>query len=289
MSRILIGTCSWSQHAPFYPAELPKIQQISFYAQHFPLVEIDSTFYALVSERNFAAWADRTPSDFVFDVKPYRQLTQHDRETAPDPVTFARFRQSLQPLRDTGKLGVITFQFPPWFKLSPENLDYIGYCRDQFASDRLSIEFRHGSWLAPDTLPDILEFLRARKLSLTVVDEPQIGNASVPTVLAVTNPDLSVVRFHGRNTKTWYKKVENTGERFDYLYSDPELEQWTPNVGELARDAGEIHLLFNNNRANYAIRNAHRLTGILQDSLPDVEVIAPAPTPANDSTQMPLF
>ena len=79
MSRILIGTCSWSQHAPFYPAELPKNQQISFYAQHFPLVEIDSTYYALVAERNFAAWAERTPSDFVFDVKPYRHLTQHDR------------------------------------------------------------------------------------------------------------------------------------------------------------------------------------------------------------------
>ena len=97
-----------------------------------------------------------------------------------------------------------------------------------------------------------------------MVDEPQIGSASVPTVLAVTNPDLSVVRFHGRNAKTWYKKVENTGERFDYLYSDSELEQWTPNVGELAREAGEIHLLFNNNRANYAVRNAHRLTGMLR-------------------------
>jgi uncharacterized protein YecE (DUF72 family) len=285
--RILIGTCSWSQHAPFYPSELPKNQQIAFYAQYFPLVEIDSTFYTLVAERNFAVWAERTPPGFVFDVKPYRQLTQHDRDTVPEPLVFDMFRQSLQPLRDAGKLGVITFQFPPWFKLSPENLDYIEYCRDQFASDRLSLEFRHESWLTPGSLPDVIEFLVARRLGLTVVDEPQVGSASVPTVLAVTNPDLSVVRFHGRNAKTWYKKVENTGERFDYLYSDPELEQWVPNVSELAREAGEIHLLFNNNRANYAVRNAHRLTGILQESLPDIEVVAPAsPT---FSAQMPLF
>jgi uncharacterized protein YecE (DUF72 family) len=288
MSRVLVGTCSWSQHTSFYPDELPKNKQIAYYAQFFPIVEVDSTFYTLVAERNFAVWAERTPPGFIFDVKPFRQLTWHDRVT-PEQLTIDMFRQSLQPLRNAGKLGAITFQFPTWFTFGPDNLDYLRRCRDEFASDRLSIEFRHDSWLSVDVLPDLLEFLRVHQLSLTVVDEPQIGSGSVPTVLSVTNPDLTVVRFHGRNRKSWYKKVENTGERFDYLYSDEELEQWSPNVGELARQTEEVHLLFNNNRANYAVQNARRLTTVLQESLPGVEVIEPATVPPGEPVQPSLL
>jgi uncharacterized protein YecE (DUF72 family) len=288
MSRVLVGTCSWSQHTSFYPDELPKNKQIAYYAQFFPIVEVDSTFYTLVAERNFALWAERTPPGFIFDVKPFRQLTWHDRVT-PEQLTIDMFRQSLQPLRNAGKLGAITFQFPSWFNFSADNLDYLRRCRDEFASDRLSIEFRHDSWLSVDVLPNVLDFLRLHQLSLTVVDEPQIGSGSVPTVLSVTNPELTVVRFHGRNYKSWYKKVENTGERFNYLYSDEELAQWSPNVGELARQTEEVHLLFNNNRANYAVQNARRLTTVLQESLPEVEVIEPFTVPPGEPVQPPLL
>ncbi len=288
MSRILVGTCSWSQHTPFYPADLPKNKQIAYYAQFFPIVEVDSTFYTLVAERNFAVWAERTPPGFVFDVKPFRQLTWHDRVT-PEQLTFDMFRQSLQPLRDAGKLGVITFQFPTWFTFSVESLDYLRRCRDQFPFDRLSVEFRHESWLKPDVLPDVLDFFRGQQFGLTVVDEPQMGSGSVPTILSVADPAVAIVRFHGRNYKSWYRKVENTGERFNYLYSDEELQQWAPYAGELANEAEEVHLLFNNNRANYAVQNARRLTTILLESLRDAEVITPSTVPPDDPLQPPLL
>ncbi len=276
MTRVYVGTCSWADHTNFYPPELPKNQQIIFYAQHFSVVEIDSSFYRLMPARNYQLWAERTPPGFVFDVKPFRQLTGHDREAPATPEAVQAFTQSIQPLRDAGKLGAIHMQFPPWFAYNPRNVDYLRGCRDWFPDDRIGIEFRHRSWLLGDHVPHLLETLNQYRLSLTVVDEPQIGSGSVPTVLSVTNPELVIVRFHGRNYQKWYAKVQRTADRFDYLYSDEELKEWVPNVAALAEDAREMHILFNNNRDDYAVRNARQLRGFIQASLPRVETVAPS-------------
>jgi uncharacterized protein YecE (DUF72 family) len=83
MSRIYIGTCNWADHAPFYPPGLPANQQISYYAERFPLVEVNASYYRLMPTRNCALWAERTPSSFVFDVKAFKQLTYHDRGQPP--------------------------------------------------------------------------------------------------------------------------------------------------------------------------------------------------------------
>ena len=276
MAQIRIGTASWSQHTDFYPEGLPSSQQITYYAKHFPLVEVDSTFYVLVSTRNFELWAGRTPPGFVFDVKPYRQLTWHDRKNPPTDDVMRTFGETLQPLRDANKLGVLNFQFPPWFTYDEKNLDYIKHVRDFLAKDELAVEFRHRSWLTGDYVPHVLDSLRENHVGLIVVDEPQLGSGSVPTVLEVTDPDIAVVRFHGRNYKKWYAKVEKTGERFDYLYSEDELREWMPKVGELARRAKEVHILFNNNAQNYAVQNGRQLRMLLEEAhLQDTEVVPP--------------
>lgn len=266
MARIYIGTCSWADHTNFYPEGLPANQQLAFYAQHFPIVEIDSTFYRMMPERNFRLWAERTPPGFIFDVKPFRQLTWHDRENPPNEEVFAAFSRTLQPLRDAGKLAAVHFQFPPWFVFRDQNLAFIQECRERFAQDRISVEFRHRSWLESEHALQLIETLRHNRVSLTVVDEPQVGSGSVPTVLAVTNPELVIVRFHGRNARTWYAKAARTADRFDYLYSDGELKEWVPKVAELASQTHELHLLFNNNRDDYAVRNARQLRLFVRDA-----------------------
>ena len=277
MASIYVGTSSWSQHTDFYPPGLRSTEQITYYAQYFPLVEINSTFYAMQPQRNFASWAQRTPPGFRFDVKPFRQLTWHDREHPPDADVARQFREALQPLREAGKLRALNYQFPPWYVYKEQNLDYIRSVRDQ-SSDSLSVEFRHQSWLEGDHVARLAETLRAWNISLTVVDEPQIGSGSVPTLLKVTNPDLVIVRFHGRNSTKWYAKVENTGERFDYLYSEDELKEWVPHVRQLADEAQEIHLLFNNNARDCAVRNGQQLQLMLRERLTDDTVVTSAPT-----------
>jgi uncharacterized protein YecE (DUF72 family) len=276
VTHIYVGTSSWSDHTDFYPEGLPKNQQIRFYAQVFPIVEINSTYYRMMPERNFRLWAERTPPGFVFDVKPFRQLTWHDRKNPPQDEVMDEFRRSMQPLRDAGKLGAVTFQFPPWFTFLPSNVEYIRQARESLPDDRVCVEFRHRSWLDGDHVPHLIETLRDYGVGLTVVDEPQLGSGSVPTVLEVTTPDLSLVRFHGRNYKTWYKKVKRTADRFDYLYSEEELEEWVPNVAKLAGEAQVLHVFFNNNRADYAVRNARQLTALLQDDLRDAEIVSPS-------------
>jgi uncharacterized protein YecE (DUF72 family) len=169
--------------------------------------------------RNFQVWADRTPPGFVFDVKPYKQLTFHDRDNPPNDEVHDAFNASVQPLRDAGKLGALHFQFAPWFMQNKDNLQYMLSLRERYPDDRISIEFRQRSWYDEEPFSDLLEAFQRASLALTVVDEPQIGSGTVPTLLEVTNPELVIVRFHGRNASTWYKRTQTTGERFNYLYA----------------------------------------------------------------------
>ncbi|HHX43165.1 MAG TPA: DUF72 domain-containing protein [Chloroflexi bacterium] len=273
MAEILIGTCSWSQHEGYYPEGLPANEQISYYAREFPVVELNSTFYRMMPRRNFELWAERTPEGFLFDVKPYRQLTWHDRKHPPDDEVAVAFRELLQPLRDADKLGAVHFQFPPWFTYEAENLAYIRHVHDLFADDVLSVEFRHRSWLEGEALPEVIAALEEEGISLTVVDEPQLGSGSVPTVLTVTNPELVIIRFHGRNYQQWYAKVKSSSERFDYLYSQEELEEWVPKIDQLAQEAREIHALFNNNAQDYPVRNARQLRVLLEQRAEQATVV----------------
>lgn len=267
MTRVYIGTCSWADHKPFYPKGLPSNQQIVYYSQQFPIVEINSSYYRMMPVRNYELWASRTPPGFVFDVKPYKQITWHDRKNPPDAEITEAFSQCLQPLRDANKLGAVHCQFPPWFQYRPDNLDYLHVLRDRFAQDTLAVEFRNRTWLEGEHLPTLFDDLRAHDISLTVVDEPQLGNGSIPTVLEVTKPELVITRFHGRNDQKWYARVKRTAERFDYFYTEDELREWAPKVQQLAESAHELHLLFNNNAQDYAVRNARQLRMILRSDL----------------------
>jgi uncharacterized protein YecE (DUF72 family) len=256
IDNIRIGTCNWSDHQNFYPAGLPPGDRLAFYARFFDIVEIDSTYYHLMPARNFDRWASITPPDFVFDVKAFRQLTKHDRDTEPEAATFETFGRSIDPLRQSGKLRAILFQFPPWFTATDENRDYLASLQEFFPDDTVAVEFRHRSWLEDDEAPRTLELLRENGLAYAMVDEPQIGSGSVPPIQAVTSPEVAIARFHGRNYQTWYKKVQSTGERFNYLYTREELAPWAESLRELAPQTREVHVLLNNNANNYAVLNA---------------------------------
>ena len=85
--------------------------------------------------------------------------------------------------------------------------------------------------------------------------------------MAVTSPELAVVRFHGRRVETWEARGIPVVERFRYLYSPEELAQWVPRVLEAAEEAREIHVLMNNCYANYGSTNARELAAMLAEEL----------------------
>lgn len=274
MATIRVGTCAWSDHEDYYPRGLPANERLAYYAGHFPIVEVDSSFYHLQPAKWYTAWAERTPPGFVFNVKAYGAMTRHHRVPRPGEEeigeVFKRFDESVQPLREAKKLKALHFQFPPWFTCTSENREWIAWCREFFSADLFAVEFRHSSWFQDGAREQTLDLLRQIRAVNVVCDEPQIGTGTVPPVVAVTDPRLAIVRFHGRNAATWYIKAETTAQRFDYLYSREELAQWVSPIRQaLEPEAAEVHLLMNNNRSNYAVTNALDLMELLHLNVPE--------------------
>ena len=272
---ILVGTCNWADHEDFYPAELEhgrgQRDKLSYYARYFPVVEVDTTFYGIPKPNVAEGWVARTPGGFVFNVKAYRSLTGHERENgSPRPPTREEEREFLallEPLRDSGRLRAIHYQFPPWFTNTPQARDFLLAARERHPDDIVAIEFRHRSWFA-QAWPDTEELLRELDCVYVGVDAPQIGTATAPPLLAITSPRLCIARFHGRNRRTWYRRAERTADRFDYLYAPDELREWVPAITAAAEQGVTVHALMNNNRSNYAVVNAFDMATLLGRPLP---------------------
>ena len=159
------------------------------------------------------------------------------------------------PLDSAGKLGVVLFQFPPWFYSGDQQREYIVACKERLAQYKIAVEFRHSSWVNEKNIDRTMSFLRDNNLPFVCVDEPQGFRSSVPPVVEATS-DIALVRFHGRNRETWEKKGLSVTERFNYLYSEDELQEWVPGINELASKARQLHVLFNNCHQDKAIVNA---------------------------------
>jgi uncharacterized protein YecE (DUF72 family) len=289
MGEIRVGTAGWTDktlvESGWYPEDAGNPEKrLRYYASQFPLVEVDSAYYALPAEQTAAAWADRTPAHFTFNIKAFSLFTQHPtpvkalpadlREAAGkagkdrvylkdvDPqVTgqaWDRFLAALEPLRSAGKLGAILLQFPPWFPIGRANKQYILDCAERVAPDRVCVEFRNRTWMTEDNQKETLDFLSAHHLPYVCVDEPQGYSNSIPPVLAATS-DLAVVRLHGHSEHWDAKSVQ---ERFRYRYSDEELNKWAGNVKKLAENADETHVVFNNCYRDYAHVNAQQMEAL---------------------------
>ena len=294
MTHIQVGTAGWTDKtlidSGWYPPEETNPEKrLRYYATQFPLVEVDSVYYALPAERTAEAWAARTPDGFTFNVKAFSLFTQHPtpirslpadlREAASkgakagkerlylkdvDPevtkAAWERFLAALEPLRAQGKLGAILLQFPPWFPIGRANKQYILDCAERVAPRRVCVEFRNRTWMTEDNQEETLRFLADHQLPYVCVDMPQGYPSSIPPVLAATS-DLAVVRMHGHSDKWASKDIH---ERFGYRYSPAELEDWSHRIEHLAADAEVTDVLFNNCYSDYAHVNAQQLSALIR-------------------------
>jgi uncharacterized protein YecE (DUF72 family) len=271
----LIGTSSWSDQGPFYPSGLKQAQQLPYYAAHFPVVEVNTSYYHVPRRSMVEAWVERTPPGFVFDVKPPRELTSTPEEPGgdapePDADLAQQFLEAIQPMVEANKLGAVTFQFPPSYRNVEEHRDYLRLLPELFPGIALAVEFRRRDWLDEEHADETLELLAESGMTYTMVDEPQVGTGSVPPVYGVTNRRLAIVRFHGRNARTWYNFGSSSEGRFDWDYSPEELAEWIPRIEQAADEADDVHLFFNTNRGDgQGVRNAKLLMEMLGMPVPD--------------------
>lgn len=296
-SNILVGSASWTDKTliacgRFYPPACSTAEQrLRFYAQQFPLVEVDSSYYALPTAQVARLWAERTPRDFTFNAKAFRLFTGHqalpavlprDMQKALGPDVkrtlyyedlpaelrdelWRAFREALAPLAAAEKLGAVHFQFAPWVLRDRAGIAHVEHCVERMQGFLLAAEFRHATWFHGEHLERTIAWERALGLVHTVVDSPQGFTNCVRCVWDATNPRLAIVRLHGRNKETWNKKgLAASSARFDYQYSPDELAAMVPEIRHLGTLADHVHVIFNTNHEDQGQVGARILQQLLR-------------------------
>jgi uncharacterized protein YecE (DUF72 family) len=289
--QFLVGTASWTDPTlvksdVFYPPALKTAEErLRLYAAQFNTLEVDATYYALISERNAELWVERTPPGFVFNIKAFAMLTQHPVVTARLPaalksilpagehaaprlrhptsqaleMAFGMFWSALAPLRAAGRLGHLLFQFPPYFTARASNFDYIAGLKQRMPGAAIAIEFRHNSWFEGPRKAETIRFLDRHGLTFVSIDTPP---GTVESIFEVTGSE-AYVRFHGRNRENWYKRDGGAAERFKYLYAEAELAPWAERLKSLS-GVRRASVIFNNCYSNFGVMNAATMAQMLK-------------------------
>jgi uncharacterized protein YecE (DUF72 family) len=289
--RILVGTASWSDPGFvefWYPKGMPAAARLPWYAQHFEMVEVNSTFYSVPDPRMVERWIHSTPDEFVFDVKLHQLLSRHSTAVKLLPTALQRRAEvdakgkvvltpeieeavarevlrAVELLRGAGKMGALLLQLSPAFSPRKHQLSELAPLLDLLGEHPVAVEFRNRNWAEGERLQEMIEFLRARSATLVSVDTPTADHFTImpPDIDEVTNPELAYLRLHGRDARA-YTTGKTVATRFDYDYNDNEIEEVAKRSKKLAKQAPTVHIVFNNNTNDYAPHAALRLRAALK-------------------------
>jgi len=284
--RILVGTASWSDPGfveRWYPKKMPAGERLGWYAQHFDLVEVNSTFYSVPEQRLVERWCAATPDQFTFDVKLHQLFSFHSTPAKLLPPVLQRcantdakgkvkptpdlreallkvFLGATSVLANAGKLGELLLQLSPAFSPRKHQLSELEPLIEMLAGYDLAIEFRNRNWAVGEQLQSTIDFVRKHRAIFVNVDAPESDHFTVmpSNVDEVTNPNVAYLRLHGRNARA-YTTGKTVAARFDYDYNDEEIAEVAERGNKLAERARDVHVIFNNNNLDYAPRAALRL------------------------------
>jgi uncharacterized protein YecE (DUF72 family) len=261
IKKVHIGPAGWSYkdwEGVVYPKKAgSKFDPLSYLAQFFDTIEINSSFYRPPTPTTTKSWARRVAdnSEFTFTAKLHRVFT-HERGKATVEDEKA-FREAMDPLVEAGKLGAILIQFPWSFKNTDEERAYLMRLLTQFQEYPLVLEVRHVSW----NTPAIYEELEERGVGICNIDQPLFSKSIKPA--AVTTSGIGYVRLHGRNYADWFREQAPRDDRYNYLYSLDELDPWITRIKEVAKQTRESYVITNNHFLGKAVVNALEIKSIL--------------------------
>jgi uncharacterized protein YecE (DUF72 family) len=293
--EVLIGPAGWSYEdwkGVVYPSTPPRgFSQLAYIANYFDTVEINTTFYRPPASRMARDWVRKVAHNprFQFAAKLWQGFTHEGTGLGSQEEKL--FKEGIEPLISSGKLGALLLQFPWRFKNEPASREWLTRLLDAFLEYPLVVEFRHSSWLRPETL----RFLRERNVGFANIDQPVIGRSIPPT--AEVTAEVAYIRFHGRNYEDWFRGDAGRDARYNYLYSEEELDEWVDRVRDVERKARKVFLIYNNHYGGKAVVNAlqmkAKLTGSpvsvpdpLLEAFPSLRPYA-SPT-ENRQTELPL-
>ncbi len=229
---------------------------LDYYSKFFDNVEINSTYYSILNRSVFYHLSNKTKDDFEFIVK-LNQQTTHKRENGIDAVD--KIKESVAPLIESGKLKGFLAQFPWSFKNTNSAKEYLLLIKDKCGQIPLFVEFRNDSWIKDETY----DYMKENEIGYCCVDEPKLKGLIPPQDISTT--DIGYIRFHGRNTRTWWDSSK--GDRYDYLYKEEELSEWLERIREIRKNTKKTYLFFNNCHQGHAVKNAKMLIEMLKGQL----------------------
>jgi uncharacterized protein YecE (DUF72 family) len=289
-SNILVGTASWSDPGfveRWYPPKLPAAERLPWYAQHFDMVEVNSTFYAVPERRMVERWNQATPDDFLFNVKLHRLLSRHAAtlKSLPPPVQQSaaadakgrveltpklehalldQIEAAIEPLRAAKKFGAFLLQLSPAFSPRKHELAELDDLLARLAPLGVVVELRNRNWTEGEQLGATLAFFQRHQTALALVDAPDEAHFTImPSELdEVTSPRRAYLRLHGRNAEA-YLRGKTVAKRFYYDYNDEEIAEVAERAQKLAAKAETVQVVFNNNALDFAPHAALRLRAAL--------------------------
>lgn len=263
-SGIFVGTAGWDYpdwRGIFYPKPMPRgLHPLTFLASHFDTVEVNASFYRPLRPDYTDRWVryvEKSPG-FCFTVKLWRRFT-HERDRRPEQKEGELFKAGIAPLVESGRLGGLLVQFPWSFRNTPENMAWLDRVLNTFAEYPLALEVRHESW----NQPAVYDLLRSRRVAVCNIDQPLFSRSIAPGEKVTAR--MGYVRLHGQNYADWFRKDAGRDARYNYLYSEGELEPWVEKIKRMRAITERLYVITNNHFKSKAAVNAfqlkHRLTG----------------------------
>lgn len=261
IKNILTGPAGWSYQDwdnIFYPAG-SRIDRLVYIAGYFDCVELNSSFYRIPSPGLVKSWQERITSEsgFIMTVKAFRKFT-HDRILEESRVE--EFKTVFEPLHSSGRLGALLFQFPWSFRNLRDSRRHLMKIGKLFRDYPIVAELRHGSWNGEDSFRLLSDY----GFTLCSIDQPMIGNSMPPTT-RVTDRSLGYIRLHGRNRRNWFRKDAGRDQRYDYLYSENEIKEWSSRAVELSGKVDRLFIIANNHFRGQALVNAFQLKSVIEN------------------------
>lgn len=267
---VRIGTSGWSYDdwdGHVYPRALDASDRLRFYAERFPTVEIDSTYYRDPTPQIVRGWIEKTRDarTFEFSVKTSKDLTHKALVdgTVDEVRRVAETWRALvaDPLAEAGRLGAILLQLSPAVTRHERALERLDAALDALAPHARAVEFRNKTWHNEERTAiqsEALGLLAAHDAAAVIVDGPPFP----PLVAGAASH--AFVRFHGRNADRWHKQERYYGDRYDYLYGEEELDPWASRLAELSREKQDVRIYFNNHVQGKAFRNGESMEAKLE-------------------------
>lgn len=238
MTRFWIGTSGWHYdhwRSTFYPEDLPAKRRFAYYAERFPTVELNATFYRQPKDSTWDSWRDTAPEGFRFAVKASRFIT-HIKRLADPEDSLDRFLGGARRLGD--RLGPALYQLPGAFQRTEENVRRLETFLSLLPGDvQHAVEFRHDSWFVEETEA----LLRRHDVAFCAFDM-----VDMECPLWVT-ARFAYMRFHGSEAM------------YESNYTDEMLDSWADRLRAACEGAEEAYVYFNNDALGYAVANARGL------------------------------